>query len=261
MKIGISTASFYPIETEIALEEVGKTGAKTTEIFFNAESELKSSFVDILYDIKNRYGIEVVSVHPTMSLAESFMMFSAYERRFYEALDSYSRYSEIAAELGAKYIIMHGGKPNGILSDEEYCQRYMQLKDAASKNGVTVLQENVAHHRAGEIEFMRSMRDILGDDAEFCIDIKQSIRCGYDPIELTKEFLANTRHYHISHHSTASDCLLPGNACFDFIDFFTILKDSGYNGSCIIEVYSNAYRQLSEIEDSYKKIQAICENF
>ena len=261
MKIGISTASFYPIETEIALEEVGKAGAKATEIFFNANSELKNSFVDILYDIKTKYGIDVVSVHPTMSLAESFMIFSAYERRFYEALDSYSRYSEIAAELGAKYIIMHGGKPNGILSDEEYCQRYMQLKSAAMKNGVTVLQENVAHHRAGEIEFMRSMRDILGSEAEFCIDVKQSIRCGYDPIELIKEFSNNTRHYHISDHSTASDCLLPGNGFFDFKEFFKTLKNCNYDGSCIIEVYSNAYRELSEIEASYKKLNTIYQNF
>jgi len=255
MKIGISTASFYPIETEIALEEVGKAGAKATEIFFNAASELKSSFIDILYDIKKHYGLEVVSVHPTMSLAESFMIFSAYERRFRESLDNYSRYSEIAAELGAKYIIMHGGKPNGILSDEEYCQRYMQLKEATLKNGVTVLQENVAHHRAGEIEFLRSMRNILGDDAEFCIDIKQSIRCGYDPIELTKEFIENTRHYHISDHSTASDCMLPGNGCFDFKQFFKILKNADYDGSCIIEVYSNAYHSLSEIKDSFEKTQ------
>jgi len=255
MQIGISTASFYPLETELALEEVGRLGCDTTEVFFNAESELKKSFIDILYDIKNKYGINIASVHPTMSLAESFMIFSAYERRFAESLDIYSRYSEIAAGLGAKYIILHGGKPNGILSDEEYCERYMQLKNAALKNGVTVLQENVAHFRAGDIEFMRSMRNILGSDAEFCIDIKQSIRCGYDPLELTKEFYDNTRHYHISDHSTASDCLLPLNGNFNFREFFSYLNQKGYNGSCIVEVYSNAYREYSEIGEAYKKLK------
>ena len=112
MEVGISTASYYPLETELSLEEVGKSGARVTEVFFNAESELKDSFIDILLDTKEKYGIKIASVHPTMSLAESFMIFSAYERRFYEALDQYSRYSEVAARLGAKYIIMHGGKPN-----------------------------------------------------------------------------------------------------------------------------------------------------
>lgn len=254
MKIGVSTASYYPLETELALEEVGKNGFGVTEIFFNAESELKESFIDMLLDIKERYGIQVASVHPTMSLAESFMIFSAYERRFRETLDKYSRYSEVAAELGAKYIIMHGGKPNGILSDEEYCERYMQLKEATLKNGITVLQENVAHFRAGDIEFLRSMKEILGKDAEFCIDIKQAIRCGYEPMALVKEFYNNTRHYHISDHSTASDCLLPGMGNFNFGEFFEFLKSQNYKGSSIIEVYRNSYKEFNEIKHSYKKL-------
>lgn len=260
MKIGVSTASYYPLETELALEEIGKCGIKTTEVFFNAESELKDSFIDMLLDIKERYNIEIASIHPTMSLAESFMIFSAYERRFRESLDKYSRYSEVAAHLGAKYIIMHGGKPNGILSDEEYCERYMLLKEATLKNGVTVLQENVAHFRAGDIEFMRSMRDILGDDAEFCIDIKQSIRCGYEPLSLIEEFYVNTRHYHISDHSTASDCLLPGMGYFNFAEFFSLLKKKDYKGSCIVEVYRDSYGEFNEIEKSYKKLVNFSKN-
>ena len=91
MKIGVSTASYYPLETEVALEEIGKSGIKTTEIFFNAECELKCSFIDILEDIKDKYGINVTAVHPTMSLAESFMFFSAYERRYRQGLDEYAR--------------------------------------------------------------------------------------------------------------------------------------------------------------------------
>ena len=76
MKTGISTASLYPLETEIALETLGKAGVKYTEIFFNCVSELKPDFISLLKEIKNKYGIKVCSIHPTMSLAESFMLFS-----------------------------------------------------------------------------------------------------------------------------------------------------------------------------------------
>ncbi len=254
MKLGVSTASYYPLETELALEEIGKSGIKNTEVFFNCESELKDSFVDILLEIKEKYGINITSIHPTMSLAESFMIFSAYERRFYEAIEQYRRYSEIAASLGAKYIIMHGGKPNGILSDEEYCERYMKLKEATLKNGITVLQENVVNFRTGDIEFMRSMTEILGKDAEFCIDIKQAIRSGLEPIEFTREFINYARHFHISDHSLAGDCLLPTNGNFDFGTFFELLKKNRYTGSMIIEVYSNAYKNHSEITSAYDKL-------
>lgn len=260
MNIGISTASYYPLETELALEEVGKTGAKNTEIFFNAESELKSSFVDILIDVKKKYGLTVTSVHPTMSLAESFMIFSAYERRFYESLENFARYSEVAAELGAKYVILHGGKPNGILSDEEYCERYMALKRVTAKNGVTVLQENVAKFRSGDIEFLRSMKEILGDEAEFCFDVKQAVRCGYLPTETANEFIDNIKHLHISDHSVASDCLLPLNGKFNYSEFFEMLKSNNFNGSCMIEVYNDAYKNYSEIVDSYLNITELLKN-
>ncbi len=260
MKLGVSTSCFYPYETEFALEEIGKAGVKTTEVFFNATSELKPAFIDILKDIQNEYKINITSVHPTMSLAESFMIFSEYERRYYQSLNDFARYSEIAAELGAKYIILHGGKPNGLLTDEEYCERYMALNEQTRKNGITVLQENVAKFRAGDIEFLRSMCNILKDDAQFCLDIKQCIRSGYNPFELIEEFSSHIKHYHISDHSLASDCLLPLNinGKFNFPQFFETLTQKGYNGACIIEVYKNAYHEFAEIFNSYKNL---AENF
>ena len=257
MNLGISTASFYPLETELALEIIGKAGVKNTELFFNARSEMKESFIDILEDIKERYGINIVSIHPTLSLAEPYMIFSAYDRRFYEALDEYSRYSEIAARLGAKFIIMHGGKLNGILSDEEYCEKYMLIKQATLKNGVTVLHENVVNFRAGNLEFMRSMREILGKDAEFCFDIKQAIRCGYEPFSIIEEFYQNIHHYHISDHSISSDCQLPFKGGFNFKKLFSFLYSTGYEGASIIEVYNNAYKDYSEITDSFEELNNI----
>lgn len=258
MKLGVSTASYYPLETELALEQIGKSGIKTTEIFFNAESELKESFVDMLFDTKEYYGIDVVSVHPTMSLAEPFMIFSNYQRRFDEALRKFERYSEIAAELGAKYIILHGGKPAGKLNDEEYCERYMQLKSVTKKNGITVLQENVNNYRAGDIEFLRTMCDILGDEAEFCFDIKQAVRTGNIPTLMLEEFYPHIKHLHISDHSLVSDCQLPGKGGFDFENFFKILKDKDYNGAAIIEVYRDAYKDFEEITHSFNETLKKC---
>lgn len=259
MDLGISTASFYPLETEEALEYIGKSGVKCTEIFFNAETELKESFVDILTDIKEHYGIKITSVHPTMSLAEPYVFFSDYERRFREGLLKFARYSEVAAKLGAKFIILHGGRPTSPVSDQEYCERYMILKEETRKNGVTVLQENVSKYRAGDIEFMRAMKEILGCEAEFCFDIKQSVRSGYNPFELAEEFIDNIHHLHISDHSLAGDCLLPYNGGFDFKRFLKMFTDNGYKGDAVIEVYKNAYKEYDEIINSFEKTVKIFE--
>lgn len=255
MNLGISTACLYPLETELALEEVGKAGVKNTEIFFNAESELKDSFIEILLGIKEKYNMNITAVHPAMSLAEPYMLFSAYDRRYYEGLKQYRRYSEVAKALGAKYLIMHGGKPNGILNDEEYCSRYMALNAETSKNGVTVLQENVVNYRSGDIEFMRSMKNILGSDAKFCLDIKQCIRCGYVPMDLVEEFYDNIKHFHISDHSVAGDCLLPLNGKFDFKGLFDFLNQKGYEGALMTEVYRYAYKEYDEMFDAFGKLR------
>ena len=67
MKLGISTAAFYPMETEKALEFLGQNGVPVTEIFFNCHGELEDDFVDLLNSIRKRYGIEINSVHALLS--------------------------------------------------------------------------------------------------------------------------------------------------------------------------------------------------
>lgn len=257
MQLGISTACFYPVETERALSLVGENGVKHTEIFFNANCELCPEFVSELRGIALRYGISVLSVHPTMSLAESFMLFSNYDRRLREGLDNYRRYGEIAARLGAKYVIMHGGKPNGILDDDRYCERFLQISDAVAESGAVLLQENVAKYRAQNIAFLKNMVRNLGERAAFCMDVKQCIRGGCTPGELLEAVGANVRHLHISDHTPEADCLLPGNGGYDFSDLFARLRRLGYTGGAVIEVYRGAYREPDEVFASLRHLKGL----
>ena len=75
MSIGISTACFYPLETELAAEYLAKNKIPCTEVFFNAESELGDYFTDMLIDIKNSANMRISAVHPMLSLAEPYMAF------------------------------------------------------------------------------------------------------------------------------------------------------------------------------------------
>lgn len=258
-KIGISTSCLYPLETENSLKFLGASGVKRAEIFFNAACELKDDFVELLRKIKDEYGMKIVSVHPTMSLAESFMLFSAYERRYYEGLEQYKRYGEIAAELGAEYIIMHGGKPNGVLDDLSYCERFVSIARAVKENGAQLLQENVVNFRAGSLDMLRTMKEQLGGEVGFCIDVKQSIRAGYSPIDAINTVGENLKHLHISDNTPDNDCMLPTRGSFNFTELFCAAENNGFKGDAIIEVYRNAYGEYSEIIDSYKKIKAILE--
>lgn len=252
MNIGLSTSCFYPLETEKSLMHVGKSGAKLTEIFFNAEEELEKDFVMKLKRQKDYYGIKVKSVHPAFSLTDSFMLFSNYERRLVKGLDTYKRYGEIAEMLGASYVILHGGKPNKILNDEEYFERYMLVKENVKSGGnATLLQENVKRFRAGNLDFLVKMRDYLKDDAEFCIDTKQCLRNGYAPIEPLIKLNKNIKHLHISGASRENDCMLPNKGDMDFYFFFKMVNSLGIKADAIVEIYRDAYGEYSELYSSF----------
>lgn len=261
MKLGISTASFYPLETELAIEEISKNNVSCTEIFFNSGIERKSYFTDCILKIKNETGLEISALHPMSSFSEPYMIFSEYTRRFEEARDDFLRYFETAATLGAKFVNLHGDRPTGKLPMEEYCQRFGIIAEDAESFGVTLCQENVNGYRSADPEFLMDMMKELGDLANFTLDIKQCIRAGYTVYEIIQAMSGKIRHVHISDHSPSSDCLLPLNGGFNFTNLFKTLKSHGYDGDFLIEVYRNAYYQPNEIFDSYNKLKKRNINF
>ncbi len=254
MKLGISSSCLYPMHTEDAFLEIARQGVPVTEIFFNAACELTEPFLQQLCKIKDCYGISVCSVHPTMSLAESFMLFSGYDRRYAEGLDQYKRYAEIAATLGARYIIMHGGKPNDVLDNRGYFERFAAIAQAVRENGAVLLQENVVNFRAGNLDVLCQMAEYLGDDAAFCLDVKQSIRGGYSPFDVLEKLGNKIKHLHLSDSTEENDCMLPTKGNFDFSAFIKKAYEVGYSGNAVIEVYRNAYGVPQELFDAYKML-------
>ena len=254
MKIGISTSCLYPMYTEQSFEMIAQHGVELTEIFFNANCELQPPFIKQLVEIKNEYGITVSSVHPTMSLAESFVLFSNYERRFYEGIEMYKRYGEIAASLGAKYVIMHGGKPNGTMDNYGYFDRFAKVAEVVHQNGATLLQENVALFRAGNLETLKNMSDYLGDKAEFCLDVKQSLRGGYSPYDVLHALGGKIKRLHLSDSNSRYDCMIPLDGDFDFKAFLDMAVSCGYKGDAVIEVYRNSFGDPEQLFDAHKKL-------
>lgn len=254
MKIGISSSCLYPMYTEESFRLIAQNGVELSEIFFNANCELQPPFIKELCEIKAEYGIALSSIHPTMSLAESFMLFSNYDRRFCEGLDMFKRYGEIAAELGAKYVIMHGGKPNGTMDNHGYFDRFACVADAVNQNGATLLQENVVNFRAGSLEALSDMSDYLGDSVSFCLDVKQSLRGGYSPYDVLHLLGGKIKHLHLSDSNEKYDCMLPLEGNFDFKLFLDTAKQCGYTGDAVIEVYRNAFDKPHELFDSHKKL-------
>lgn len=248
MSIGVSTACLYPLETEKALHALAESGVRTTEIFLNSWSELSAGFCNSLCHIRDAYHMRVASVHPFTSGIESYMLFSAYMRRFDDCRDIYRRYFETAARLGAGYVVLHGDREGNDLPAEEYCRRFLLLDEDAGRTGVRLLQENVNKYRASRPDFIRALRRLSGGRIGFVFDVKQAVRAGYDPYEVLAAMGDSALHVHISDHDEENDCLLPGRGNFNFSRFFSVLADQGKVENCMIEVYRSAFSEPAELQ-------------
>ena len=68
MRLGISTACFYPQPLEDTIPRISSLGFHLIEIFFNTEREYDPSFLSRLKSLADQNGIQIVSIHPYTSL-------------------------------------------------------------------------------------------------------------------------------------------------------------------------------------------------
>jgi len=257
MTPGLSTACFYPMQTEEALLKVGQLGFSATEVFFNSMSELKQEFLSKLVQTQKQYGIRMNSVHPMASFAESYMLFSTYERRFFDTIELYKHYFEAANLLGAKIVVIHGSRNPGAIEPKEYFERFGTLINEGLKHGIIVAHENVVSTMGQSPQCMIDMKNAIGDNFKMVLDIKQAIRSGYTPSEFVDNFYDRIVQVHISDHNEECDCLPPGEGDFNFNNFIKSLSDKGYKGDYIIELYNNSFSCDEQLLASKKYIETL----
>lgn len=251
MAIGVSSACFYPLETDKSLEEIGKLGIKTAEIFFNSHSELSKEYLKRLNDIKSFYSVKTPSVHPFTSGCESFFLFSRYKKRFYETAEYYKKYFNAANEIGAEMLVIHGARFPAEIEDEEYFERFQFLIEEGKEFNVDVVQENVYEACASNPKFLKEMKKYLGKDFKINFDIKQMKKCSFKISDFFPEFSESVVNFHVSDNNKTETCMLPGEGTFDFENLFSQMKKSGYNGNYIIELYRQNFKTPSDILKAY----------
>lgn len=251
MRLGISTACFYPQPVEEILPVIAGLGVHAIEIFFNTESEFSPAFAASLGAEAKSLGLDVVSVHPYTSLMEGMLFFSEYTRRVEDGFAQYQRYFEVAASLGARFLTFHGERSMGPPDDEacfaRKCEVYRRLCAAAASCGVTLAQENVAWCRSRDPAYLRALYDRI-PELRYTLDIKQANRAGQPWrafIDAVGDRIVNV---HLNDFSNEQSCLLPGAGTMDYADFYDRLRAVGYQGHMLIEVYRANFGEPAEME-------------
>lgn len=247
-RIGISSACFYPDDTEEALLRCISLGFKNIEVFINTFSELELPFLTNLRKIADDAGVKIVAIHPFTSGFEYLMFFSAQKKRALEAAEMYRTYFRAATALGADFVVFHGDKLSApFFGMERYCEVFSHVSELAKKDGVILAHECVSTARGGNPEFIDEVHKCLGSgNIKFVFDLKQVVRGGFDPYAMLSAMGDDIVHVHINDYAE-NKCRLPYAGSLDVDGIIKTIEKTGYSGKYIIEVYRNNFESDSEI--------------
>lgn len=254
MITGVSTASLFNRKNnEDALPFLDEIGVKTAEVFLTSFSEYSAEFGKLLANRKGQ--VRVHSVHDLNTQFEP-QLFVTNERVKKDAFDWLSKVMEAGKELGAKYYTFHGvarikrSARSGINDDfASLCKSFQEIYGFCENYGLKLCLENVewaTYNRLGVFNQIRSCVPSIGG----VLDVKQARISGVDYRDYLTEMGANLTHVHLSDVDEMGKIRLPGQGVFNFGETIDRLKDVGFDGALIIEVYKDDYSDLSEIKNS-----------
>ena len=256
MKIGISTSCFYPNTTEQSLERIATLGFEDIEVFVNAPSESTVSYAKMLKKSAKDCGLNIIAFHPYTSFAESYCLFGSYERRRQDFYEIYKQYFEAAACMGATIFNFHGCRDDWAMDIDRYCEIYAHLYRLAKKSGIRFSQENVNRHYAAKPDFLMGMKDRLGEDICFTMDVKQAKRSGVEPCLIRDAMGKQLIHFHASDYLDGGACALPGQGICCYEDIFDSHLRSD-KVSKVIEVYSSDFTEDRQLREAAKFVSKL----
>ena len=249
MQVGVSTSCYYPCPTEEALDLLLASGVRMLEVFFNTHSELDPHYIGELRRRIDAAGAKVAAIHPYTSGMEGLFFFTDYDRRFADFREYYKRYYEAAARLGAGLVVFHGAFRLQNITVEAYADRMEMLDRDASAFGVALSQENVERNLSRDPAFLRRLRE-LRPSQKFVLDFKQAVRAQADVYEMIRAMAGGIAHLHLSDHDSCHDCLPPGEGCTDFARVLRCLRDTGFDGTAVVELYRQDFAEQAQLDRS-----------
>ena len=252
MQAGISTASlFMRKNNEDALPLLEELGVNVAEVFLTSFSEYGYPFADLLKERKG--SLTVNSVHALNTEFEP-QLFNKHPRVKADAYGWAEKVLESARALDARYYTFHGtsrvkrASRSGENDDfPSMIAGFEELTDFCKKRGVTLCLENVewsTYNRVGVFEKIASSVPDLGG----VLDIKQARISEYPYQEYLKEMGERLKYVHISDVDERGKMCLPGCGTFDFDELIRRLKDVGFDGAVLIEVYNRDYQEYSQLK-------------
>ena len=261
IKVGLSTASVYPLRTEAAFDYAARLGYDGVELMVWAESV--SQDVAAIAELSKRYRMPVLSVHAPCLLIS---------QRVWGAnpILKLERSVRVAEQLGAQTVVVH--------PPFRWQRRYVegfadQVAELEAAGEVMVAVENMFPFRADRffgagqtsIERMRkrggnpgpgisafapSYDPLDGGHAHYTLDLSHTATAGTDAVDMARRMGGGLVHLHLCDGSGASadEHLVPGRGTQPSVEICETLAAGEFAGHVILEVTTSGARNGAERE-------------
>ncbi len=249
MYTGVSTASLFLREmNEDALAVLDGLGVRATEIFLTTFSEYTEEFARLLLSRKG--SLRVNSVHLLNTQFEP-QLFGAHPRAKADAFRTLDGAMRSAHLFGAERYTFHGTtrlKKNSAPPDYgKLGKNFCEIAAACGAHGVRLCLENVHWALYNEPGIFRELKERC-PQLSGVLDVKQARLSCYPYQMYIKDMEGSISHVHLSDVDENGKICLPGRGIFDFEECLRRLKDAGFNGAALIEVYAGDYGEYRELK-------------
>ena len=254
MRTGVSTASlFLRKNNEDALPLLEELGVKTAEVFLTSFSEYGYPFADLLKVRKG--GLSINSVHDLNTGFEP-QLFAAHPRVRSDAFGWLEKVLQSANALGAPYYTFHGiariKRATRLPSADNFpkmIEGFAQILEVCQGYGVQLCLENVEWATYNRPSIFATLAQEL-PQLRGVLDIKQARISGYPYEDYLTEMAGRLAYAHVSDINEQGKICLPGRGVFDFDTLVKRLKDVGFDGALLVEVYTDNYGEPVELQQT-----------
>jgi len=259
IKVGLSTASVYPLKTEAAFEAAAELGYDGVELMVWAETV--SQDIGAISQLSRRYGVPVLSVHAPCLLISQRVWGS-------DPIPKLNRSVQAAERLGAQTVVVHPPFRWQRRYADGFGDQVAWLED---RSDVMVAVENMFPFRADRffgsrqpsIERMRkrggrpgaavsafapSYDPLDGDHAHYTLDLSHSATAGTDALDMARRMGDGLAHLHLCDGTGAStdEHLVPGRGTQPAQEICQMLAGSDFSGHVVLEVTTSSARSKAE---------------
>ncbi|MGV0850504.1 sugar phosphate isomerase/epimerase family protein [Mycolicibacterium phlei] len=261
IKVGLSTASVYPLRAEAAFEYAARLGYDGVELMVWAESV--SQDIDAVAELSRRYGVPVLSVHAPCLLISQRVWGS-------DPIPKLERSVRAAEQLGAQTVVVHPPFRWQRRYAEGFSEQVAELEAAsdvmiavenmfpfradrffgAGQNSIERMRKRGGRPGPGFSAFAPSYDPLDGGHAHYTLDLSHTATAGSDAVDMARRMGDGLVHLHLADGTGAptDEHLVPGRGTQPTVEVCEMLAASDFSGHVVLEVTTSGARTSAERE-------------